>query len=352
MLAAPFTPRVLLLALAVLGCSGGAVATESAMSEPVGAFMSTAAANSDTLVSTVLARPAVARGQISSVAGDVLTASGSPGWSSNTFVTGSGTHYVRMLTGALRGQYLIITGNAAATLTVDAAGLNLASIAAGDLFEVTPFWTLGTLFPSSMAGTAFITTVPPGARQTELLFFDGNGTGINRSANAIYFFANGAWRRSGSSTSLSFDSTIIYPDSYFIIRNKATATSLSHLGRVQTRALGSVLEAIPGGQNDNFVSLAYPADVTLANSGLISSGAFAVSVPPTRADLLLVFDPSGTGYNRSASAIYFYANGAWRKSGASTSLDFGQDKLPAGSGFIIRKAAAASGTTWTYATAF
>ncbi len=352
MLATPASSRSLRALAVLLTCLvGRAGAAETAASEPVGAFVSTAAANTDTRVSPTLARPPAARGAVASVAGNVISVSGSPAWTTNAFVA-SNTHYVRFLTGALRGQFLIVTANANASLTVDSAGLNLASLAAGDTFEVTPFWTLGTLFPPSLAGTAFVATVPPGSRQTELLFFDGNGTGINRSANAVYFFANGAWRKSGSSTSLSFDSTIIYPDSHFIIRNKAAATSLSHVGRVQPGALGTVLETLPGGANDNFVALAHPIDVSLASSGLISSGAFAVSVPPARADLLLVFDSAGTGYNRSASAIYFYANGAWRKSGASTSLDFGADKLPAGAGFIIRKAAAATGTTWAYSTGF
>jgi uncharacterized protein (TIGR02597 family) len=310
--------------------------------------VATAAANSDTRVSPTLARPPAARGTVASVTGSTVSVSGSPGWSTNAFVTAN-THYVRFLSGALRGQFLIITANSAASLTVDSAGLNLATLAAGDTFEVTPFWTLGTLFPASLAGTAFTATTSPFLPQTQLLFFDGNGTGINRAANAIYFFYNGAWRKSGANIGTSFDSTLIYPDSYFIQRNKTTGTSLSYVGRVQPSALGTILEAATT-QNDNYVSISFPMDITLANSGLAASG-FQVTTSTFQVkDQLLWFDPAGTGINRAADGVFFYFNGAWRKSGQPVTSDFGSTVLKAGAGFIVRKASNGTSATSTYLT--
>lgn len=349
MLATPASSRSL-RALAVLLTSvvGGAGAAETASSEPVGAFVSTAAANTDTRISATLARPPAARGAVASVAGNVISVSGSPAWTANTFVA-TNTHYVRFLTGALRGQFLIVTANGSASLTVDSAGLTLTTLAVGDTFEVTPFWTLGTLFPPSLAGTAFTATSSAFLPQTQLLFFDGNGTGINRAANAIYFFFNGAWRKSGANIQLSYDHTLIYPDSFFIQRNKSAGTTLSYVGRVQPGALGTILEGATT-QNDNFMSIAFPVDITLANSGLATSG-FQVTTSTFQVkDQLLWFDPAGTGINRAADAIYFYFNGAWRKSGQPVTSDFGSTVLKAGTGFIVRKAANGTSATTTYLT--
>lgn len=336
---------MLSLLTALLCPFGACVAGESVTSEPVGAFVSAAAANSDTLISPTLTRPSAARCTVSAVSGATLTASGSPGWTSNAFA--GAAYHVRFLTGALRGQFCVVTANSNNTLTVDAAGLSLASVAAGDAFEVTPFWTLGSFLPATMAGTTFTTTTSPFLPQTQLLFFDANATGINRAASAVYFFYNGAWRKSGAAISQSFDSTVIYPDSYFIQRNKASATTLTYTGRVQPGALGTILEAVSHTANDNFVAVAYPLDITLSASGLAAGGFTATTSPFAVKDQLLWFNPAGTGTNRAASAVYFYYNGAWRKSGSSIASDFGTSvTLKAGSGFIVRKASGGlSGTT-------
>jgi uncharacterized protein (TIGR02597 family) len=334
--------------LLLLSAAGGACAQDTAVSVPVGAFVRAAAAAGDTLVSVTLARPAVARATVASVAGGVITAAGTPGWTANAFVS-SATHHVRALSGALRGHYFIVTANGSATLTVDAAGLDLGQLAAGDAVEVAPFWTLGTLFPAAAAGTAFVVSTSPLARQTEILMFDGGATGINRSASAIYYHFNGAWRRSGAAATTSFDHVVVFPDTYLVVRNKSAGTALTQVGRLQAGGLGTVLEALPGAAHDNFVALAHPLDVSLAASGLHLSGFRASTSPLAPTDQLLWFDPAGTGTNRSASAIYYYFNGAWRKRGVAATTDFGADTLRAGGGFIIRKAAG-PGHAWSYAT--
>jgi uncharacterized protein (TIGR02597 family) len=86
---------------------------------------------------------------------------------------------------------------------------------------------------------------------------------------------------------------------------------------------------------------------------LITSGAFTASNPsgPRTGDELLVFDNTAAVINKSASAIYFYRNGAWRKVGAANATDdFGSTIVfgPTG-GVIIRKATtvAGSSTNWS-----
>jgi uncharacterized protein (TIGR02597 family) len=349
MLAAHFTPRAMLIAFAIFGSSGGALAADSAVSEPVGAFVRPAGANTDTLFSVTFSRPPAARGTVASVSGSTLTASGSPGWTSNAFVSSS-THYVRMLSGTYGGQFFIVTANTASALTVDSAGLNLTQIVAGDSFEVTPFWTLGTLFPASAAGSAFISSPNPANLGTQLLFFSQSSVAINRAPSTAYFFMNGAWRRAGDPLTTSFDSTIVFPDTYFILRNRSTSTSVTQLGRVQAVGLGTVLEGgSASSRNDNIVSVSHPVPVSLGQLGLVSAG-FLTSPTPVPRDQLLLFDVNATGYNRAPAETYFYFNNGWRKAGDPLTNEYSAVTIPAGSGFIIRKAVASTGHAWTFLT--
>jgi uncharacterized protein (TIGR02597 family) len=338
-----------LIALSALTFASTLFAADVAYSPPVGGFTTTAAANTDTLVSPTLAREAAWRGTVASGSGTSITLA-SAAWTAGQFAPGAETYYVRMLSGPLAGQFFVITGNSTTALTVDAAGLNLSTIASGDSAEIAPFWTLGTLYPASQAGTAFIASASPLSVQTQLLFFDGDSSGINRASSAVYYFFNGAWRKAGSSSTTSFNNTLIFPDSYFIQRNKASATSLVYVGRVQPGALGTVLEA-RSTQNDNFVALSFPVNVTLDQSGLAAAITASPS-PLSIRDQLLVFPSTGSGINRAASAVYYYFNGAWRKAGSSSTTNFGGDVLTAGSGFIIRKAANGTSSAWTYNTGF
>lgn len=326
---------------------GFAWAAETATSEPVGALVRSAAANTDTLVSVSFSRPPAARGVIASVSGSTLTASGSPGWTTNAFLT-SATHYVRMLSGTHRGQFFVVTGNGASTITVDSAGLNLSLIAAGDTFEVTPFWTLGTLFPASAAGTSFTSSPNPANLGTQLLFYSHATVATNRAPSTTYFFMNGAWRRTGDALTTSFDNTIIFPDMFFVVRNRAAATSLTQLGRVQPVGLGTLLE---GGnstsRNDNIVAIAHPVNMTLGQLGLVASG-FLSSPTPVPRDQVLLYDQNATGYNRAPVETYFYYNSGWRKAGDSLSNEYSNVTIPAGAGFIIRKSVGSASHAWTF----
>lgn len=341
--------KLLAFALPFL-CTASVFAADVAYTKPVGGFKISAAATTDTRISPVFSRDAAWVGTIANATATTLTAAGTPNWTVSAFVPGASTYYVRLLSGALRGQYFIVTGSTTDTLTVDNAGMNLTTVAPGDAFEVVPFWTLGTLFPASQAGSAFIASSSALARQTEVLTYDANQVGINRASSGTYYFLNGAWRKVGSSASTSFDSTLIFPDSYVVQRNKSAATSLVQTGRVQPAYLGSVIEATTSVQNDNFVSIAFPIDVTLDQAGLVGTVFAASSSPLAVSDQLLWYDPAATGINLASAATYYYYNGAWRKRGSSASLNFGSTVLKAGSGFIIRKAANGSSGSWNFAT--
>jgi uncharacterized protein (TIGR02597 family) len=339
--------RPLLAAVALLPLGLHAQVT----SDISGYLRISAAANTDTPITTTFARPSVWRSAISSVSGSTITVNGSPAWTASSLAPGTSTYYARFTSGALNGQFVTVTDNGASTITVDAAGLNLGSVVAGDTLEITPYWTLGTLYPASDAGTSFVASASPLVRQTQLLFYDASATGINRAPSSTYYFYNSSWRKVGSAVTTSFDNTVVYPDTFFIQRNTASATALTLSGRVMTGLIGTILEGTSGTQNDNYVGLAFPSDTTLAATGLASNGFSASSSPLNISDRLLVFDPTVTGYNRAPSATYYYYNSGWRKVGASVSTDFSTSvTIPAGTGMIVRKATNAIAATWQFNT--
>ena len=123
-------------------------------------------------------------------------------------------------------------------------------------------------------------------------------------------------------------------------------------GRIVTGPVGTFLEGRAGSQQDNYMAVPYPTDITLRRSGLAETGTFTPTTnAATPTDQLLVFDPSGTGIDRTPSATYFYYNGGWRKVGATTGTDFADTTtLTAGQGFIIRKASGGTTSAWVFET--
>jgi len=104
------------------------------------------------------------------------------------------------------------------------------------------------------------------------------------------------------------------------------------------------------GKQDNVLAMPRPAGMTLNQSGLVSSGAFRASASPgNRLDELFVFDNTSALKNKSASATYYYWNGAWRRVGAG-STDVGNDAaFQPGNGVIVRAGTGTSLATWVNA---
>jgi len=337
----------LLAALPIGLCAQSA----SVATDPVGFVTVTALANSDTIFSTPLAQAESFRGSVGSLTATTVTATGTPGFTPGAFVyaagTQSNTYFLRFRTGAMAGSYFTVTANTANTLTLDLAG-NLLGAAAGDQFAIIPYWTLGTVFPASSAGTAFQAALNAGVRNTQVLFPDQVSQGINLPPAATYFFLNGAWRKVGSSLAVSFNDTVMPPDTYVTIRNTGFTGSIQVMGGVPGTPQMAPVNAFPGVQQDNFLALTFPVPITLNNLGLIGSDPTATPVRASpnagnRIDQIFLFDNTATGINKPPSATYFYLNNAWRKVGSSLSVDFGGDLLQPNSGLILRRGADAAG---------
>lgn len=350
-----YSTGALLAAFAALGAFASFSTAQSVATTPVGAVTVPAQSNSETFLSLPLSRTPLFVGLVQSIAGNVVTVSSNTNWTAGQFIKSlpaqPDTYYARVRTGNLAGQFFTITSNSSNTISLDSNGFNLAQIGASDRIEITPYWTLGTLFPASSAGSAFTASANAFTRQTELFFPNLNFIGINAPTADTFFFTSGAWRRVGSAVAMSFNDFVLPPDVFFKVSNKAVASTITIVGQVEIGAIGTVINSSTV-QNDNIVAISFPADVTLAQSGLQQSGAFNASPNAfLRSDELLVFSDVTAGSNRPALSTYFYAGGAWRRLGALATTDFSTEAVfKTAKGIVIRKAATPTPTSvaWAY----
>jgi uncharacterized protein (TIGR02597 family) len=325
-------------------------------SEPIGFVQLPLRGNSDSYVSMPFLRPASGAGVVTSIASNVvLTAQQNPGtWSINQFVYSAGTQsnsfYIRFTSGALEGRTYAITANDASSVTLNLNGDSLASVTAGDAFVIEPYWSLNSVFPNG-AGVNVSPTV--GNRNTEILLPDFTNAGINLSSSKIYYFHAGVWKQTGQGNADHGDDIFPLNGPIIVRHNVSTNTTLLCIGAV-SMARWNVPIRVPdgsaGNKQDVFFGLMRPVAMSLDDSGLISSGAFAASpLPGSRTDELFTFDNSIVAKNKSAAAVYYYWNSAWRRVGAGNTVVGNTTVFAPGSGVIIRKGTNIASPVWTNA---
>jgi uncharacterized protein (TIGR02597 family) len=310
--------------------------------------------DSDTIVAVPLAPAIEFTGQFGAIApaaGGRFTASvaGTPGFTADRF---KDFYYVRVETGARRGMYFTIVANSAAALTLDAAGFDFATIAAGDYFCIRKFWTLATLFPPAAAGTAANPlTASEGTlgpqRRSQVIIPDNGYAGTNLPAVGVYYFTADGWRQAIAGNPAA-DNIILHPDTYFTVRQPtaiADDTTWSLTGSVVGEDQRIPLFTRTAGAQDNAVALNRPIDLKLADSGLETGfAASASTLGPDRRDQLLVFDNSIRSQNKSAAAIYYRVGSNWIKA-VSGNPASNNDVIGATAGFVVRKYQTPAGTT-------
>jgi uncharacterized protein (TIGR02597 family) len=341
---------------------GSAAIAQTFTSEPVGFRMANLLGGSDTHLSVPLVRPAVSVASIQSVSGSTITVSRHI-WTASEFVYAAGTqpnHYYALIGasgaggGATRvarvaanpkeGHAYPIIGNGTNTLTVDLGPDTLAGIPAGAQVSVIPNWTLSTLFPASDQNVSFTPTTSTGQYKTQIRVPDVSAAGTNLPY-ITYFFSNNVdgtsnnvgWRRVGDNTTDRGDDPLL-PDSHFVVRNLNGAPTLPLVSRgaVLLKKFATPLVTSATTAQDNPAALLRPLDVALNATGLkTSDGSFRIG------DQLLLFNNAQVGYDKSPSATYIQTAatiGPWRLLGDNVN-DRGNDVIPAGAGFVIRKAA-------------
>lgn len=304
--------------------------------------------DSDNFASFPFVRPGATLAEVGSVASNVITVAGFPDWAVNQFVYAAGTqtnsYYVRMTSGAAEGKVWSITANAANSLTVDISASDLSGVAPGDIISIEASWSFATGFDN---GAAVNVSPTIGTRNTEVLIPDFSATGINLSAAKIYFYNSGIWKIVGEGNANHSDD-VLTPYGHFIVRhNVATNTQWLVYGTVIQNKIAIPLRAQPSVSQDNYIGLMRPNQMSLNDSGLITSGAFSQStLPGSRTDELQVFDNTIIGKNKSASAIYYYWNNAWRSVGTGSSDVGNVQVFQPGLGVILRKATNNTSPAW------
>jgi len=353
-------------------------------SDPVGISSNSCLSNSDTFVSVPFTRPPEFIGLIQAISGNVITVIGAPGWTTNQFVYVAGSqpkHYYALIgpsstTDPKEGHIYTVVASGSNTLSVDITRDDLTGIPVNTRIVLIPYWTPATLFPASDQNVSFTPTTSTSSYKTQIqipnyvmpgtnlpvsplsVFSNNvNATLINAGYSPVYFFSNNVdgtsnnvgWRVVGDNTTDHGDDPLV-PYSYFLVRNANAAPTLplTSLGAVLAKKLRVPLVTTLGGQQDNPVSIIRPFNVPLDAIGLgPADSSFLAN------DQLLLFDNTQVAFDKAPSATYYYDttvgnSGGWRLTG-DTSNDRGNEVIPAGSGFVIRKAVTANGQTvsWT-----
>ncbi|MEJ0000342.1 MAG: TIGR02597 family protein [Verrucomicrobiota bacterium] len=318
--------------------------------------------NSDTLVSLPFTLPPVFTGLVQSVAGNVITISGSPKFTSNQFISSTAsappTTYVLVgpsgssTANPKEGCVYAITANDASTVTLDLNGDVITSIPAGSQITFIPYWTLGTVFPAS-SSPSFTATTSTRSYKTQILLPNTSAQGTNIGYSDTYFYStvgtNVGWRLVGAPSTQDESNAILRPGSFFVVRNNNGAPTLPLvlLGTVLPGKFTSPLTTLATQGQDNALSLLRPISVTLNDTGLNNADGSFVATTSTRSikDQLLVYDNATISQNKSSARTYYFYNGAWRLVGAPTTTDYGDTAIAPGSAITIRKAASGTGLT-------
>ncbi|MGI9172853.1 MAG: TIGR02597 family protein, partial [Chthoniobacterales bacterium] len=340
---------LLAVTITIIATSNMALA-QSVTTDPVGFMTDTQLAGSDTFVSLPLIRPPAFLGGIQSAAANTIAVPGNP-WTASQFVYASGSqsnHYYALVGPAgspnpKEGHAYPIVSNTTNAITVDLGQDSLVGIPTSAQVSIIPNWSLATVFPLSDQGVSFTATASSSQYKTQIRVPDVSTSGINLPYTT-YFFSNNVdgtsgnvgWRSVGDNTTDHGDDPLL-PDSHFVTRNLNGAPTLPlvNLGSVLQKKFTTPLITSASTMQDNPAAILRPLDVALNATGLNRvDGSFGPN------DQLLLFNNAVPGYDKAPSAIYVQtaaANGPWRLSTDPVN-DRGSDLIPAGTGFIVRKA--------------
>lgn len=323
-------PSIYVLSVTSFALSG-ASAQSTATTDPVGFVSYTVNAQSDQKVGVPMQQASSYNGVASSVSANIVQSAGLPAL--------SGDNFLLVTSGAAAGQWEQISNSSAGQVTIASA---IPGFQTNDTFVVKPFWTLNSLFPN---GGAIPASVDPENPVAVVLFNVAGATGINQATGDAYLYHAGEVLPAGWYDANTFElanSVTINPESFITIRNStASPINVSFVGSVPAAKTAIDVTSRSAGPQDNLVYNRFPADVTLLNSGLASSGAVSPSPDPENpSDTVLVYQTDSSGLNPATSASYIYHAGEVLPAGWYNANDFESADsvvIPAGGAFIIRK---------------
>ncbi|MEX0321951.1 MAG: TIGR02597 family protein [Puniceicoccaceae bacterium] len=284
--------------------------------DPVGAMVITAKSGSDTGLSVPFHRSPLFTGSIKDISGSVVTVHGSPGWTTDTYI--SAGHFALLASGSKEGAYFTILSNGSDTLTLEIVDTDLSGVASnasdpalGDAIDIYPYWTPATLLPA---------TLPAGS---SILLFDKSTT-INKSAAVLLNYNGTNWLRGFSVA----NDELLHPYESFVLRLPDSAdVDLVFHGKVPMSKHRLVINNDGGSgtsvQTDFRISYMSPVSTTVSEMGLgFEAG-----------DSLLFFDNTASGINKSAAIILNFNGTDWLQ-GFSVANDF---VIEPGQSMVFRK---------------
>lgn len=337
-----------IIAVALIGIASAQTAT----TVPVGYLTIDVPANADTTITPSLTRSPLYTGASTGISADTVSVTGI---SDGAFASPNQACYLKVTSGPLAGAFFPITANTSSTITVDAGDSTLQQLGFvnGNSFTVIPYWTLNTLFPDGAGVGGTSDALNP---TSFVLESDYVGTGPNRASGKLFFYCTGdteldlpaGWYDNADPFAGTVNDTPIDPTIQYTVRSVAAA-SVVVTGQVP--ATGAVSEIVTAASdNDNYVAVPFPVDISLQESGLQSViAATSDALNPT--EYVFVYDDAATGFNKSAGAAYFYCSGdseldlpaGWYDNADPFAGVVTNKVLKAGRAFILRKAPSASG---------
>ena len=316
----------LILAAAASGMASGA---ETAYTAPVGyvGLGNTAGiaipAKTDMSVAIPLDQPSLWAGTVASVSGNVITLTGTTGFTLNQWVSAATPYVAKITSGAKSGQMALITASNATTLTVAFQNTDsLASIVSGDRVTISLAWTIKNFFAGN--------TLPD---NIEFSLWEGVAFGTDNAPDKVYYYFGGSWY--DSSNDVVSDSVVLYPNEGFKLRN-TTNTGIAKItvtGQVPV-SNSRVFSRGAAGAQDTRISCFSPVDEPIATSGLGAADN----------DQLLVWSVLQTGTDNAPAAVYYKFGSAWYDSANDADVT-ATLKLKAGLGYVYRAAAGTASST-------
>jgi uncharacterized protein (TIGR02597 family) len=319
--------------------------------DPVGYITKTVNANSDLKLGLPLQQAPVLSSSVDSVVTSTVTVSATV-----PDVTTS-VHYLWVTSGTLLGNWYTVTGSTSNSVSV-AEDLADEGLTSTDTFQIVPFWTLDTLFPSG-GGVPQSSDVFAASGQVQLSNL--SGTGINISTGSAYMYSDGSqigiygiaegWLDVNNPFGGAQGSVLVTPASYITIRNSTGSSSdIVNVGNVPTVTLANNVLSSSSGAQDSQISNPFPAAVQLGSSGLIEDGVVRGSSDVfAPLDQLQIYPASPSGINPSTSSSYIYSDGSqlgiygipegWLDVNNPFGGTKNTDEIPAGAAIIVRRAA-------------
>jgi uncharacterized protein (TIGR02597 family) len=339
-----------LLATAALFTLSSLAAVET---HPVGYVTKTVNANADLKLGLPLHQAPVLSSAVDSVITSTVTVS-----TTVPDVT-TADHYLWVTSGTLLGNWYAITGYTSNSVTV-AEDLADEGLTAEDTFQIIPFWTLDTLFPSG-GGVPQSADVFAASGQVQLSNL--SGTGINIATGNAYMYSDGSqigiygigegWLDVNNPFGGDQGSVVVSPESYITIRNSTdVATDIINVGNVPTVTLTNTVLSSSTVSQDSQISNPFPTAIQLGSSGLITDGVVRPSSDVfAPLDQLQIYPTSPSGINPATSVSYIYSDGSQlgiyglAEGWYDINNPFGglknDDEIPAGAAIVVRRSTGA-----------